>query len=320
MKKKLFLIFILFIFASINSNASENPYKFLKKEILIEKAKKELTNDSRSIPKKKALSIYEDEEGKAIKITLDTKFKGNKKDWERTGERNQRWEMANKKRPRKFKKPVYVKYTFKLNEFPTHPAVGGSLLQVIANKGESRILPWMKLQFKGSQVLHQINFTREVFYLKGDPENSNFDKISYKFPLGFVDDFKNYRTLSFKILASKEDNGILIGWLDNKKVFEIYGPNFTIGNGHTFKWGFYRWLKDAFLNETPTQSLTVKEFGYSDKCEEILDKEKCSYLSESKESVSYVRYRKSSYRMPTYGKKITKSIKWTKPLPVIKIN
>ena len=115
MNKKLFLILILFIFASENSNASENPYKFLKKEILIEKAKKELTNDSRSIPKKKALSIYEDEEGKAIKITLDTKFKGNKKDWERTGERNQRWEMANKKKPRKFKKPVYVKYTFKLN-------------------------------------------------------------------------------------------------------------------------------------------------------------------------------------------------------------
>ena len=43
MKKKLFLIFILFIFASINSNASENPYKFLKKEILIGKAKKNET-------------------------------------------------------------------------------------------------------------------------------------------------------------------------------------------------------------------------------------------------------------------------------------
>ena len=46
---------------------------------------------------KKALSIFEDTDGRAIKITLDTKFKGNKKDWERTGERNQRWEMANKK-------------------------------------------------------------------------------------------------------------------------------------------------------------------------------------------------------------------------------
>ena len=74
---KILLISFFFLF-TFNIHASENPYKFLKKEILIGKAKKELTNDSRSIPKKKALSIYEDEDSKAIKITLDTKFKGNK--------------------------------------------------------------------------------------------------------------------------------------------------------------------------------------------------------------------------------------------------
>ena len=319
MKKILLIFFGLFIF-SINTYASENPYKFLKKEVLIGKAKSEMKNDTRSISKKKALSIFEDSDGKAIKITLDTKFKGHKNDWERTGERNQRWETANKKKPRKFKKPVYIKYTFKLNDFPTHPAVGGSLFQVIANKGTSRLLPWMKLIFSGDRIVHQVNFTKEVFYLKGDPENSNFDKVSYKFPLGSVDQFKNYRTISFKILASKDDNGEIIAWIDDKKVFEVYGANFTIGNGYTFKWGFYRWLKDAFLDETPIQSLTVKEFGFSDKCKEILDEDKCSYASKSKESVSYVKYRKSSYRMPTYGKKITKSIKWTKPLPEIRIN
>ena len=108
--------------------------------------------------------------------------------------------------------------------------------------------------------------------------------------------------------------------MGNKKSFEVYGPNFTIGDGYTFKWGFYRWLKDSFLNETPTQSLTVKEFGFSDKCDEILDQDKCSYLSENKESISYVRYRKRNHRSNTYGKKISKSIKWTKPLPEIKIN
>ena len=106
MTKKLFLIIYFFIFLSTISNASENPYKFLKKEILIGKAKKELVNDTRSISKKKALSIIEDKNGKAIKITLDTKFKGHKDDWKRTGQRNQRWEMANAKKPRKFEKPV----------------------------------------------------------------------------------------------------------------------------------------------------------------------------------------------------------------------
>jgi len=316
---KIFPILIFFIILPIDSNASENPYKFLKKEVLKGKAKKELKNDTRSISKKKALSIYEDADGKAIKITLDTKFKGHKNDWERTGERNQRWEMANKKRPRKFKKPVYIKYKFKLNDFPIHPAVGGSLFQVIANKGESRLLPWMKLQYYGDKIVHQLSFTKEVFYLKGDPENSNFDKVSYKFELGPVTHFKDYRTISFKILASKEDNGEVVAWIDNKKVFEVYGPNFTIGNGYTFKWGFYRWLLNSFLNETPPQSLTVKEFSYSDKCEEILDQDKCSYVSKNRQSVSYVKFRKTSHRSSTHGKEIAKSIKWKKPLPEIQM-
>ena len=146
--------------------------------------------------------------------------------------------MANAKKPRKFKKPVYVKYKFKLNEFPIKNNLGGSLFQVIANKGNSRLLPWMKLQYSDNRLAHQINFTKEVFYLQGDPDNTNFDKIGYKFYLGHVKDYKDYRTLSLKILASKKENGEIIGWLDDKRIFEVYGPNFTIGNGYTFKWGF----------------------------------------------------------------------------------
>ena len=319
MTKKLFLIIFFFIFTSTISNASENPYKFLKKEILIGKAKKELINDTRSISKKKALSIIEDNNGKAIKITLDTKFKGHKDDWKRTGQRNQRWEMANAKKPRKFEKPVYVKYKFKLNEFPIKYGLGGSLFQVIANKDNSRLLPWMKFQYSDDRIAHQINFTKEVFYLKGDPDNSNFDKIGYKFYLGYVEDYKDYRTLSLKILASKKDNGEIIGWLDNQRIFEVYGPNFTIGNGYTFKWGFYRWLEQMALDKIPTQSVTVKEFGFSDSCEQILDEGKCSYSSGTRESISYVKTKKSSWRDSTHGKKISKSIKWDKPLPEIKM-
>ena len=85
MTKKIFLILLFFFLISTYSHASENPYKFLKKEILIGKAKSEMKNDTRSISKKKALSIFEDADGKAVKITLDTKFKGHKNDWERTG-------------------------------------------------------------------------------------------------------------------------------------------------------------------------------------------------------------------------------------------
>ena len=227
--------------------------------------------------------------------------------------------MANAKKPRKFEKPTYVKYKFKLNEFPVKNNLGGSLFQVIANKGNSRLLPWMKFQYSDNRLIHQINFTKEVFYLQGDPDNTNFDKIGYKFYLGYVEDYKDYRTLSLKILASKKENGEIIGWLDDKRIFEVYGPNFTIGNGYTFKWGFYRWLEQMSLETIPTQSVTVKEFGFSDKCEKILDQEKCSYSSDIKDSVSYVRLKKSFWRDKTHGKKISKSIKWKKPLPEIKM-
>ena len=72
--KKIFTIIILTLLPSNISYSKDNPYKFLKKEILIGKAKKELVNDTRSISKKKALSIVDDENGKAIKITLDSVF------------------------------------------------------------------------------------------------------------------------------------------------------------------------------------------------------------------------------------------------------
>ena len=49
MKILLTAIFFLFTF---NIQASENPYKFLKKEVLLGKASSELKNDTRSISKK----------------------------------------------------------------------------------------------------------------------------------------------------------------------------------------------------------------------------------------------------------------------------
>ena len=61
--KKIFLILLSLVLISTYSHASENPYKFLKKEILIGKAKSEMKNDTRSISKKKALSIFEDADG-----------------------------------------------------------------------------------------------------------------------------------------------------------------------------------------------------------------------------------------------------------------
>ena len=142
----------------------------------------QLKNDTRSISSKKALSIYEGSDGKAVKITLDPEFKGHKDDWDRTGERNQRWEVANKGKQMGLKNSVYIKYTFKVSDF--NPGrTGGSYFQVIANNNKSRLLPWMKIQYDGFEVFLTLALTREVFYLSGDLDNSNFDKISSKFIL-----------------------------------------------------------------------------------------------------------------------------------------
>ena len=64
--RKICIIIILTLLSSNVSYSKDNPYKFLKKEILIGKAKKELVNDTRSISKKKALSIVQDENGKTL--------------------------------------------------------------------------------------------------------------------------------------------------------------------------------------------------------------------------------------------------------------
>ena len=63
MKKFITFVILTIIFTTKLFAASENPYKFLKKEVLIGKAKSEMKNDTRSISKKKALSIFEDSDG-----------------------------------------------------------------------------------------------------------------------------------------------------------------------------------------------------------------------------------------------------------------
>ena len=63
------------LFVPTLSYSEQKPYKFFKNEILFGLAKKQLRNDTRSISSKKALSIYEDSDGKALKITLDQNLK-----------------------------------------------------------------------------------------------------------------------------------------------------------------------------------------------------------------------------------------------------
>ncbi len=72
--KKFFLI--IFFFLPICANASENPYKFLKKEVLIGKAKSEMKNDTKSISKKKHYLFLKTQMVKQFKLHLIISLKG----------------------------------------------------------------------------------------------------------------------------------------------------------------------------------------------------------------------------------------------------
>ena len=312
--KKIFVILLTLLFVPSLSYSEQKPYKFFKNEILFGLAKKQLKNDTRSISSKKALSIYEGDDGKAIKITLDPEFKGHKDDWDRTGERNQRWEVANKGKQMNLKNSVFIKYVFKLSKFDPG-RTGGSFFQVIGNKNKSRLLPWMKIQYDGFEVFLTLALTKEVFYLSGDLDNTNFDKMSYKFYLGTLHDFRDFRTIDIKIIPSKSDNGEVILWLDGEKKVELYGTNFTIGNAFSFKLGKYKFFNGTPASSVQTSSLFIKKFGYDKNCEVILSPDQCNYSSSSRQSYSKLFGSNNSRRDSDHGKKIAKSVKFKKELP-----
>ena len=287
--------------------------RFLRQEILFGSAKYQLKPDTRNIGNNKAINLYDQNDIKALSITMDKQFEGHRDDWLRIGEQNQRWELANKDNPIYLsKKPIYIKYNFKITEHDTKDT-GGTFFQIIANNNKSRILPWLKLKYYGDQVQLDLNLVKEVFWLTGDPENTNFDKKSYRFKLGHFKDFTDFRTLKLKILPSENNNGEIIAWIDDKRIFELYGPNFTIGNAYSFKLGYYRWLD--YKENVETGHLIIKSFGYHKNCKLVLTGSECEYLSKTRESRASVPNKVSYWRSHEHGKKITKTIRYKKKIP-----
>ena len=287
--------------------------RFMRRDILFGAAKYHLIPDTRNIDNYKAISFSNINEKNSFTITMDKKFEGHDDDWLRIGEQNQRWELANKDNPIYLsRKPIYIKYKFKISDHSPN-GTGGTFFQIIANNNKSRILPWLKLKYDNNKVQIDLNLVKEVFWLNGDTENTNFDKKSYRFSVGDFADFKESRTFKFKILPSRGRDGELIVWLDNKKIFELYGPNFTIGNAYSFKLGYYRWLD--FQNNVETGKLTINSFGYHKNCNIVLSISECEYLPQMKFSSTSVPYRLSHWRSEEHGKSVTKVIKYTKKIP-----
>ena len=300
MKILLGIVVLGLIFVSQSYAASkQNPLKVFKNEILGADAKK-MEISMRSIKKtKKVLSIVGDEADKAVKIKITKELKGHKDDWNNTGGRTQRWELDSKDYYR-HGTVIYGKYTFKLDD---KSRADGSIFQSVGvDKKASPIVPSTQIVYWSEDDNKEIVFAYHLVNKAAYPcneDNSFFEKISYYFKLGFQKSFENFRTIAFKHVPSKDKNGEYIMWLNDEKVVELYGPNMAVGEGIKYRIGLYRWLNKE--SKGPT-SLTIKEFSYSEDCEEVLDSSKCNYNTDEKRlkkkekgmSFSWVPYKKKN--------------------------
>ena len=308
--KKLLTIIILTLLSCNISYAKDNSLKIFKKEILGADAKKKMGLAYNSLKKHKNILSF-DKKDKAINIMLDTKMKGHKEDWDISDSKNQRWEFVTKKNKHyKNGEEFYIKYTFKLNG-STHE---GSIFQVVGVKKDGEIIfPAMHLAYRAEnddRLIFSYNLINEVFWTKKDPTANRFNKTAYYFTLGELSEFEDYSTVLMKIKPSKGDDGEFIMWMNGNKVIEAYGQNMVLGEGMSLKIGLYRWLNiNADIKKIVPTTLSIKEFSYGKNCEEILDKKKCDYKSNDRQSKTSLKYKKKERKGKTGGSKIIKSIK-----------
>ena len=292
--KKLLIIFYIFLLFNIPVQAADKnkALKFLKNEILGADAQTKMEKSLRAIKKtKKVLSIVEENGEKAVEIKITKKMKGHKDDWNNTGGRSQRWELDTKNKDYiKHGIPLYAKYTFKLND---KSKAEGSILQTVGtDKKGAPVLPSTQIVYWNEDADDErvlLSFWLVKRSAKPcDEENLFFDKTTYYFTLGSREQFKNFNTIAFKYIPSKDKNGEYIMWLNGEKIIELFGPNVVVGEGTKFKLGLYRWLNKKSKGAT---SLTIKEFSYSENCEEVLDGEKCNYdpVKKRAKGTSYAR-------------------------------
>ena len=305
MKKLLGIVVLGLIFVSQSYAASkQNPLKVFKNEILGADAKK-MEISRRSIKKtKKVLSIVEDGNDKAVKIKISKKLKGHKDDWNNTGGRTQRWELDSKDYYR-HGTVIYGKYTFKLDD---KSRADGSIFQSVGvDKKGSPIVPSTQIVYwsedDNKEIVLSYHLVNKAAYPCNE-DNSFFEKISYYFTLGSQKTFENFRTIAFKHVPSSDKNGEYIMWLNDEKIIEIYGPNMAVGEGAKYRIGLYRSLNKK--SKGPT-SLTIKEFSYSENCEEVLDSSKCNYNTDEKRLKK--KEKGKSFAWVPFKKKNTNNIK-----------
>jgi len=273
---------------SAENNTGPNPLKFLKEEVLFGLAKNHLNKDRDSIGNK-AISIYEGSDGKGFRIDMDTKIRGGYHD----EKYHHRWELSTDQLQRFYNhdQAMYFKYEFKVPSFENldlDSGIGGTLFQAVGNNTITRVNPWLGLRYYNADegLGSGLYLTLKLINGKQSRSPGEIEYIAY---LGERKKFAEFNTFDFKILPSKNEKGEIIVWLNGELVFEMYGRNIWGGTSHwSTKIGQYRWWWDYIeylkgdKDKVPVTSSVIKKLGYDKTCENILDEEQCSYVSETR--------------------------------------
>lgn len=175
-------------------------------------------------------------------ISLSYKNGGGKSDWNRTGERNQRWELRDKKKKYNLSQPYFLTYRFRI---PTSLADRGpgsdKYFQIIAaNRDGGAWNPVAQLKNQGGYLTFTFYLNYEVFYFCGE-NNSNMKHRATRFKLARIGDLEGTTNqIDLKFLPSKRQNGEFVMLFNGKKVISHKGPNTTLSYGILHKFGLYR--------------------------------------------------------------------------------
>ncbi len=255
--------------------------------------------------------IIDDEE--FAEISLSYEDEGGNSDWNRTGERNQRWELRDKKLRYKLNQPYFLTYRFRIQVGEDHQGSGSDkYFQIIAaNRDRGAWNPVAQLKNEGGYLTFTFYLNYEVFYLCGE-NNSNMKHRATRFKLARMEDLAGtVNQIDLKFLPSKGHDGELILLFNDKTVITHNGINTTLSYGILHKFGLYRVDINA---DTPDSSILISRFGTSKKCEDIISKNKCDLLTaEVKRTSTSVPWENYAHMASDFGKKICKRAK-TKPI------
>ena len=138
-------------------------------------------------------------------ISLSYKNGGGKSDWSRTGERNQRWELRDKKKRYNLNEPYFLTYRFRI---PTGLDGRGSgsdkYFQIIAaNRDCGAWNPIAQLKNGGGYLTFTFYLNYQVFYLCGE-NNSSMKHRATRFKLARIADLEGTTNqIDLKFLPSK---------------------------------------------------------------------------------------------------------------------